>query len=90
MTYSADIRQLALTIKLSTGSSIRNNVANKLQISPQTIPNWKKNIEPKAYKRKSSKIDDALLRKDVEMYPDAYQHERAKRFHVPTEPYQKL
>lgn len=40
MTYSSDIRQLALN-KLSTGSSIRS-VANELQVSPQTIQNWKK------------------------------------------------
>ncbi len=65
--------------KKDQGYSYRE-LAEEFNHSTSTLQKWKKSIEKKPYKRKPSKIDDDLLRKDVEMYPDAYQHEIAVRF----------
>lgn len=79
MTYSSKIRNVVLK-QLQEGKSIRA-VAKEHQISTRTVQNWKKDPTIKRTRnKKPTKIDDALLRKDVEMYPDAYQHERAVRF----------
>jgi transposase len=44
---------------------------------------WSKKIEPKPIReRPSIKIDMEALKKDVELYPDAYLIERAKRLNV--------
>ena len=77
--YSVDFRKKALAL-LEDGRSIRQ-VALDLNISPTTIQHWKKDINPKLEnKGRLPKVTLDDLRKDVEMYPDAYQHERATRF----------
>ena len=79
MTYSIQFRKKVLS-KLDKGESIRQ-VAAQFEISPTTILSWKKQLAPKATRnRKSIKIDDEALKRDVEQYPDDYQFERAKRF----------
>ncbi|MDO5640400.1 MAG: IS630 transposase-related protein [Neisseria sp.] len=80
MTYSTDLRQLALA-KHAQGLSIRK-VSAQLGISVSTLKNWKKNPVPKGYpaERKPRKISRTALIEDVANYPDAYQSERAQRF----------
>ena len=65
--------------KLEEGYSIRQ-LAEEYQISTNTIQRWK--TFPKRRRRQftPTKIDDDLLRADVDAYPDDYQHERDRRF----------
>lgn len=78
MAYSQDYRQMVLD-KLSSGQTVRS-IANELNISTQTVQRWKSNSARKQRLFKPYKIDNNALRRDVEMYPDDYQHERAIRF----------
>lgn len=65
--------------KLEAGYSYRELV-EEYQLSATTIQRWKKNIEPKKYKRAPEKIDNNALIADVKAYPDDYHYERARRF----------
>lgn len=79
MTYSSQFRQKILT-KLDEGLTIRE-VADQFEISPTTITHWKKGRTPThTRKRPSLKIDEGALRRDVELHPESYHYERAKRF----------
>ena len=78
MAYSKDYRQLILC-KLEEGYSIQQ-LAEEYQISTNTIQRWKKFPERKKRQFTPTKIDDELLRADVDAHPDDYQHERARRF----------
>ncbi len=78
MAYSKDYRQMILD-KLEMGYSYRELV-EEYQISATTIQRWKKNPEPKVYKRVSYKIDNDALIADVKAHPDDYHYERARRF----------
>lgn len=65
---------------LASGRTYRQ-VAEDFDISTRTIQNWKRRIESNTRGgTRRSKISLEALRKDVEMYPDAYQYERAARF----------
>ena len=77
MAYSKDYRQMILD-KLDEGYSYRE-LAEEYQISTTTIQRWKKNIERKAYVYTVYKVDSDRLKADVELYPDAYQIERASQ-----------
>ncbi len=58
-------------------------VAERFGIGKQTVYNWSKRLEEKGQrKRKPTKIDMDLLRKDIIENPDAYQYERAQKFGV--------
>lgn len=62
--------------------SIRK-VAEKYEISPQTIQNWEKGILPKGKRNKpNTKLNKELLVEDIKLNPDSYQYERASRFGV--------
>ena len=62
--------------------SIRK-LAEKYDLSPQTIQKWEKGILPTGKRNKPNvKLDLDLLIEDVKQYPDAYQYERAKRLGV--------
>lgn len=77
--YSRDFREKVLAA-LASGRTYRQ-VAEDFDISTRTIQNWKRRIESNTRGRtRRSKISLEALRKDVEMYPDAYQYERAARF----------
>jgi transposase len=78
MAYSTDYRQMILD-KHEAGRSIRS-LAQEFNISTRTLQNWKKQPERKVVKTRKGKIDMALLKQDVEKYPDSYQRERAVRF----------
>lgn len=78
MAYSNDYRQMILG-KLEAGYSYRE-LAYEYQISPTTILNWKNRPERKKPTGRPKTIDPEALRKDVELYPDDFQWERAARF----------
>lgn len=78
MAYLTDYRQMILD-KHKAGRSIRS-LAQEFNISTRTLQNWKKQPERKVVKTRKGKIDMALLKQDVEKYPDSYQRERAVRF----------
>ena len=62
--------------------SIRK-LAEKYDLSPQTIQNWKKGKLPIGKRAKSNtKLNKDLLIEDVKSYPDSYQYERAERLGV--------
>jgi transposase len=82
MTYSLDFRRKVLEVKAAEKLSC-GEVASRFNIGIMSVVRWSKEIEPKRTRKKAAtKIDREALKKDVEMYPDAYQHERAKRFNV--------
>jgi len=55
--------------------------ALRFGISKSSVSRWVKRIEPcRARNKPATKINPDHLIRDVEQYPDAYQHERAERF----------
>lgn len=79
MTYPIHFRKKVLA-KLEEGMSIRD-LADKYDLSPTTIQQWKKNIEPKQESvRKPFKIDQQLLKQDLQDYPCDLLTQRAQRF----------
>lgn len=79
MTYSVHFRKKVLKIKDQERLSFEA-VAKRFKISKTTIVSWTKNIEPQRTRNKKAiKIDMELLKKDIELYPDSYCYERAKR-----------
>jgi transposase len=83
MTYSLDFRKKVLAVKERENLSFEK-VAQRFDIgSKNTVFRWSKKLEPCETRNKpATKIDmDALIR-DVELYSDAYQYERAQRLGV--------
>lgn len=83
MTYSLDFRKKVLAVKERDGLSYEA-VAVRFDIrSKHTVYRWTKQIEPcKTRTKPATKIDMDALTRDVELYPDAYQYERAARLGV--------
>ena len=82
MTYSRDFREKVLFIKEKENLSFAKT-AKRFGVGKESIVRWAKNIESKNTRNKPTiKIDMEALQKDIEVYPDAYQYERAKRFSV--------
>jgi transposase len=82
MTYSTDFRRKALDIKEQENLTT-DEAAKRFGIGTANFSRWSKNLEPKRTRNKpSTKIDMEALKHDVELHPDAYNHERAIRFGV--------
>ena len=82
MTYSVDFRKKALAIKAKENISFEAT-ARRFDISKSALQRWSKDIEPKKTRNKKPfKIDMKALQKDIELYPDSYCYERAKRLGV--------
>ena len=82
MTYSIHFRKKVLKIKDREKLSFEA-VAKRFSLSKTTVVSWTKNIVPqKTRNKKAVKIDMELLAKDIELYPDNYCYERAKRLGV--------
>jgi len=80
MGYSIDFRRKVLEIRKRDGLSL-GETAHRFGISESSVFRWAKRLEPCHFRNKpATKIDMELLVRDVELYPDAYQHERAERF----------
>ena len=82
MTYSLDFRKKVLEIKERDKLSFEA-VALRFGVGKNTIFCWTKQLEPCTSRNKpSTKINMDALARDVELYPDAYQFERAERLGV--------
>lgn len=81
MSYSVDFRRKVLSIREQEGLSIRET-AKRFHIGTDSLTRWLRRIEPQQSGPRRGKIDKEALIKDVELYPDAYQRERAARFGV--------
>ena len=82
MAYSLDFRKRVMRIK---GEKDLTFVAasERFGVGIRTLFNWSNRMEPKTTRDKpATKIDMGKLRGDIREYPDAFQHERAKRFDV--------
>ena len=82
MTYSTDLRRKVLDTRKQENLTIAE-AAKRFGIGTANLNRWNKNLEPKCTRNKPAiKIDMEALKRDVELYPDAYHHERALRFNV--------
>jgi transposase len=82
MTYSIDFRQKVLKIREQENLSMAQ-ASKRFGVGIRSILRWSKKIEPKPTReRPAIKIDMEALKRDVELYPDAYLIERAKRLNV--------
>jgi len=82
MTYSLDFRQKILKIRDTENLSMAE-VAKRFNVGITSVMRWSKKIEPKPIReRPAIKLDMEALKKDVELYPDAYLIERAQRLNV--------
>lgn len=79
MTYSVHFRKKVLKIKESEGLSFVE-VAKRFSLSKTTVFKWSKKLEPQKKRNKpATKINMEALKEDIELYPDSYYYERAKR-----------
>jgi len=82
MTYSIDFRKKVLFVKDKEGLTIEE-AAKRFDIGVASVVRWSSRLEPCLTRNKPAlKINMEALAKDVEMYPDDYQYERAARFNV--------
>ena len=79
MTYSVDFRKKVLEIRGKEGLSLEA-VALRFGVGKASVMRWLIELAPKKNRNKpATKIDMDSLKKDIEEYPDSYQHERASR-----------
>ena len=82
MAYSLDFRKRVFLIKTKENLTYQQT-SERFGVPIRTLFRWSRRIEPKKTRNKpATKIDMEALRKDVEAYPDRYQHERAALFGV--------
>lgn len=82
MTYSLDFRKKVLSVKDKEELTIKET-AQRFDIGVASVVRWSSRLEPCLTRNKpATKIDREALMKDVGMYPDAYQYERAARLNV--------
>ena len=82
MTYSIDFRRQALLIKEQEQLSFEAT-AKRFGVGKASVVRWSKRIETQRTRNKpATKINMEALKPDVEVYPDAYQYERAQRLDV--------
>ena len=82
MTYSKDFRHKVLSIKKQEDLSF-SQAAQRFGVSRDTVFRWSKNMIAKTKRIKpATKIAMEALKRDITLYPDAYQHERAARLNV--------
>ena len=80
MTYPIEFRRKVLETQEKENLSIEQ-VALRFHVSKSSVARWITRLEPCEHRNKPAvKIDMERLAQDVARYPDAYQHERARRF----------
>ena len=79
--YSLDFWKKVMEVKEREGLSIRV-VAKRFSISFNTVMSWCKQLTPKAINYSPRRIKADLLLRDVDLFPDSYCYERAKRLGV--------
>ena len=79
MTYPVMFRKKVLKIKEKENLSF-DEVAKKFGLSKTTVFAWSKKLAPqKTRDTKARKIDMEALKQDIELHPDSYCYERARR-----------
>ncbi len=79
MTYSVDFRRKALAIKEQENLSFEE-AAERFGVGKASLVRWNARLEPcRTRKKPAVKIGDEALKRDVGLYPDAHQYERAAR-----------
>lgn len=82
MTYPLKFRQHVLWIRKKEGLSYEET-AKRFGVGMSSVMRWAKKPEPAPGRNKpATKINSEALEQDVELYPDAYQYERAERLGV--------
>ena len=81
MTYSTDFRRKVLEVKEEENLTIAE-VATRFKIAVASVVRWSKVLEANRTRHRATKIDMEGLKRDVELYPDAYHYERAVRFGI--------
>ena len=81
MTYSRDFRSKVIKTREIENLSMAK-VAKRFGVGLASVLRWSKNIEAIKKRNRSTRTDMEALKRDVEQYPDAYQHERATRLGV--------
>lgn len=82
MTYSNDFREKAIEIKKQENLTIQET-AVRFGVGSASIARWLKQLEAKKTRNSPwRKIDMEALKRDVEIHPESYPYERAKRFGV--------
>ena len=82
MSYSLDFRKKVLQVREEEGLTLEE-VSQRFGVGVATVFRWTKTLEPRVTRLKpATKIHMEALKRDIEKHPDAYQHERAKRFGV--------
>ena len=82
MTYSLQFRQKVFTTKEKFHLTFEQT-SQRFDVPIRTLFRWQRNMTPCMTRDKpATRLDMAQLAKDVELAPDAYQWERAKRLGV--------
>ena len=82
MTYPLKFREKVFATKDKYNLSFQET-GERIDIPIRTLFRWQNKLAPCTTRNKpATKINMEALAKDVEMYPDAYQWERAKRLGV--------
>ena len=82
MTYSLQFRQKVFSTKEKFDLTFEQT-SQRFDVPIRTLFRWQRRIVPCMTRDKpATRLDMAALAKDIEMSPDAYQWERAKRLGV--------
>ena len=82
MTYPLRFREHVLSIQNREGLSY-SETAKRFSVGIASLVRWTKKLEPETTRNKpATRIDMKGLAQDVKDNPDAYPHERARRFGV--------
>jgi transposase len=82
MTHSLDFRLHILSEKKKKKLSFAE-AAERFGVGIASLVRWSKRPEPKTTRNKPpTKINMEALKEDIDLYPDAYQYERAERLGV--------
>jgi transposase len=81
MSYSTDFRRKVLEVKEEENLTIAE-AASRFKIAEASVVRWSKVLEAKRKRNRLPKIDMEALKRDVELYADAYHYERAVRFGI--------
>lgn len=82
MTYPLKFRQKVFAVKEKYNLTYEQT-SERFDLPIRTLFRWQNKLEPCLTRNKpATKVDMDALKKDVELHPDDYQWERAKRFNV--------
>jgi transposase len=82
MTYSLDFRLRVLSVKKKKNLSFAET-AELFGVGVTSLVRWVKKPEPQTHRHKpATKLNMDALKEDIQLYPDAYQYERAERLGV--------